>query len=453
VMCCAVDLDNRRIWFRKNNGYWNYSSTADPATNSGGFDISAIMGLGVWPFVTSGVNGAACTFNFGDSAFAQAVPSGFTPGWPVNDGIQLDLNHRYSYGTASSVNPNAYSTDDGDVDVFVTVLIPAYDAVPGDVSSVADTAGLTWTQRQNTLVNDALGDLIFPENVRLVTYWAHSDAPLSGDIITVDFSASVDFLVMVHAIRKASADAPFDADPSLPAHNSGNGTAMSLGGLSTVSPGKAFALVLGVLAQTGDSQTLTPPTQPILPQINKNTGWVALFGAQYFPNGLSSETLNATRSSAGRWLMFGDVVVETAVVPLELAAALAEDASFGAAITIIRPPLQLAAAFADGAALTPMIGIWPPLHLVVDLADAATVATYLTVGTGALRLAADLADEAVLTRLAADLADEAVLTAHASLLVALTLAVPFTDGAEITAPVTIGFGPHAPPIQVVVVLS
>ena len=463
VMCCAVDLDNHRIWFRKNNGYWNYSSTANPATNSGGFDISSIMGLGVWPFVTSAVNGAGCTFNFGDSAFAQSVPSGFTPGWPTNDDIQFDLNRRYNYGTGSTISPGAFSTDGGNVDVFVTILIATYDAVPGDVSSVSDTARLTWTQRQNTVVNNALGDVIFPENVRLSTYWAHSDAALSADTITVNFSSSVGFLVMVHAIRNASATAPFDTDESLPAHNSGSGSAMSVGGLSTVSPGKAFALVLGVLAQTSASETLTLPTQPILRQINSSTSWVALLGAQYFPNGLSSETLNAVRSGTGRWLMLGDVVVEAAIVPLELTAALAEDAGFDAAITIVLPPLELTAAFADEATLAAVIGLWPPLHLAAAFTEDAAFAAAITVLPAPLHLAFDLADGAVLAayltigtaalRLAAGFADETLLTVHATLFTEVALAVAFTDDAELAAPVTIGLQPHAPPIQVVVVLS
>ena len=125
------------------------------------------------------------------------------------------------------------------------------------------------------------------------------------------------------------------------------------------------------------------------------------------------------------------------------------------------PPLDLAVAFADGATLVPTIGIWPPLHLAAafgedaafvaaltllpvprhlaaDLTDGAALALYLTVGTAALRLKANFADDAE-------------LTAHATLLAALTLAVAFTDGAELAA--TIGFGPYAPPIQVVVLLS
>lgn len=82
----AVDLDNRKIWFRKSpSGFWNsgVSGTNDPATNVGGLTIPA--GTMV-PFVTFGGSGGAAsnvmTANFGASAFIGAVPSGFTSGWP-----------------------------------------------------------------------------------------------------------------------------------------------------------------------------------------------------------------------------------------------------------------------------------------------------------------------------------------------------------------------------------
>jgi hypothetical protein len=77
----AVDLDNRKIWFRKAPaGNWNNSGTADPATNAGGVTIPA--GTMV-PFVTFGAAAAGFvwTANFGASTFTGAVPSGFTSGW------------------------------------------------------------------------------------------------------------------------------------------------------------------------------------------------------------------------------------------------------------------------------------------------------------------------------------------------------------------------------------
>lgn len=79
----AIDLDNDRIWFRKTTGDWNNNVSADPATNTGGIDISSLSGpyyLGTC--VT--VPGEIVTINFGASAFTYAVPSGFSA-W--DDGV------------------------------------------------------------------------------------------------------------------------------------------------------------------------------------------------------------------------------------------------------------------------------------------------------------------------------------------------------------------------------
>jgi hypothetical protein len=80
----AVDLDNRRIWFKKlPSGNWNENASYDPATNTGGYTVPAGTMI---PFVTFGGSGGGpgsiMTANFGASAFTGAVPSGFTSGWP-----------------------------------------------------------------------------------------------------------------------------------------------------------------------------------------------------------------------------------------------------------------------------------------------------------------------------------------------------------------------------------
>jgi len=81
----AVDLDNDQIWFRYcPSGNWNNSGTANPATNTGGVNISALNTTTVSPAI--GFNGSASsgeifTGNFGASTFSSAVPSGFNAGW------------------------------------------------------------------------------------------------------------------------------------------------------------------------------------------------------------------------------------------------------------------------------------------------------------------------------------------------------------------------------------
>jgi len=84
----AVDLTNRKIWFRHSpSGNWNNNASYNPATNTGGITIPS--GAMV-PFVTFGGSGGQANnvvaADFGASAFSGAVPSGFMPGWPIGLG-------------------------------------------------------------------------------------------------------------------------------------------------------------------------------------------------------------------------------------------------------------------------------------------------------------------------------------------------------------------------------
>jgi hypothetical protein len=83
TICVAADLGNSRIWFRPNGGNWNNSGTANPATNAGGFNIAALFpGSAAYPVMALNLNTTPTyTANFGATAFAQPVPSGFTAGW------------------------------------------------------------------------------------------------------------------------------------------------------------------------------------------------------------------------------------------------------------------------------------------------------------------------------------------------------------------------------------
>jgi hypothetical protein len=81
VVGMAVDLDNRKMWFRiAPSGNWNGSALANPVTNVGGITIPA--GTMV-PITTFNATGNEHTANFGASAFVGSVPSGFTAGWPL----------------------------------------------------------------------------------------------------------------------------------------------------------------------------------------------------------------------------------------------------------------------------------------------------------------------------------------------------------------------------------
>lgn len=82
VACFAVDFVNRKLWVRRDGDPdWNGAGigSENPATNTGGYDISPAIPAGAYiiadiaSLVSSGM-----TLNVGGSAFAGAIPSGFT---------------------------------------------------------------------------------------------------------------------------------------------------------------------------------------------------------------------------------------------------------------------------------------------------------------------------------------------------------------------------------------
>ena len=82
VISCAVDLDNQRIWYRKNGGVWTTSGgTGNPATNTGGVDISgagSIAGGVCAPYVASSTNTIDITADFGATSYSYSAPAGFS---------------------------------------------------------------------------------------------------------------------------------------------------------------------------------------------------------------------------------------------------------------------------------------------------------------------------------------------------------------------------------------
>jgi hypothetical protein len=76
VVCVAVDIANRLVWFRTNGGNWNNSGAANPATGVGGIDYSSMSLGALLPAIGCSVTGAVLTGKF-TSGFAQTAPSGF----------------------------------------------------------------------------------------------------------------------------------------------------------------------------------------------------------------------------------------------------------------------------------------------------------------------------------------------------------------------------------------
>jgi len=79
-----------RLWSQVNTGaYQGSGAGANPGTGTAGVDISAICPAAtrLYPVVMAGSASTTVTANFGGSAFPNATPSGFTPGWPVSNSL------------------------------------------------------------------------------------------------------------------------------------------------------------------------------------------------------------------------------------------------------------------------------------------------------------------------------------------------------------------------------
>ena len=84
ALAVAVDLTNKRIWFRAGpSGLWNGSASGDPTNPSTGLSI-ATLPAPLYPVVEL-TNSCFGTINMGASAFAGVVPTGYS-GWPTTPG-------------------------------------------------------------------------------------------------------------------------------------------------------------------------------------------------------------------------------------------------------------------------------------------------------------------------------------------------------------------------------
>jgi hypothetical protein len=87
----ALNARTRRFWARANNGNWNGSGTADPATGVGGIDISAMTGpLYLVTTLRDGNGVSTARLNLPSSTWLRTPPSGFVQ-WAGADAIPLGV--------------------------------------------------------------------------------------------------------------------------------------------------------------------------------------------------------------------------------------------------------------------------------------------------------------------------------------------------------------------------
>lgn len=78
VVGCAINLNTRLVWFRRNAGLWNNNASANPATGAFGASLSALA-LPLFGWVSGTGAGPRWVANFGGSEYAYPKPEGYGP--------------------------------------------------------------------------------------------------------------------------------------------------------------------------------------------------------------------------------------------------------------------------------------------------------------------------------------------------------------------------------------
>src|SRR6185312_1692745 len=138
--------------------------------------------------------------------------------------------------SSSSVTLSTSKTND----VIVVVASSRRGSSATSVSSVSDTAGLSWAQRAAATLTDSGANF----HIDVELWRAFSSAALSGDKITVTFGATATEINLLAFGLNGSQSSPSDANGSLPASASAIGPSPAVSGISTTS---ANDLVIGVI--------------------------------------------------------------------------------------------------------------------------------------------------------------------------------------------------------------
>jgi hypothetical protein len=165
---------------------------------------------------------------------------------------------KLAFGNPVSATLTGVSTASSSGVLLVFISYEGGAGAPASVSGIVDTAGLSFTKRQQ-VQNTNSGT----ENVSLELWWAHYSSALSSDAITVTMTGICDGINVVAAGVTGCYDnaAPFDLNVSLPASTAtpSGSSPPTVSGVSTTSPDDLI-LFLASSSPSGPGHCSNPPT-------------------------------------------------------------------------------------------------------------------------------------------------------------------------------------------------
>lgn len=301
VLCFALDMDNKRLAIRKNGGNWNNNVANDPATNFD--DISPWAALGVYAVSVFNASGDALTSNFGASAFAFSVPTGYTSGFLANSGAWIDAGCVIQGQTLSSAATVAATIRGAKAGTKIVAVVgweknttcPALSGVSGN------TLGAFTLQSSLHIKPSAI-------DIRIETWVATVGASdITAETITATLASTGDkATILIYGLGNSQG---LDSNGSLPTTNSASATAIpTVSGIST-SNAKDLLLEYFVHTNNADMNTnakIGTGQSMLIGLFNHTSGvnWCNLYAyGKYVSATQSSVTIAAGASlgTSGEW--------------------------------------------------------------------------------------------------------------------------------------------------------
>lgn len=278
--------------------YYGYAPSIDVRADWGGSD--AVFGRSVTFSTTFG------GFPSAGIVDALVLIGSFLPGGPFGiDGTATGKSPDWT--TQNHVSATLTTQYAGDV-IVAFIHNGGYWSHGQEVSSITDSAGLTWTKRASMKEPDALNNLEI--------WYAIAPFPLIDDTITATFAANVDSATMlVFGVSGANREAPWDANAALTAKNSGSAKPSDIGISTTVKVTMLLALqgtnsTAVVSGDTGDGWTTIATEGQPNPGSSSYSSYV---GGAYKIVEARQLDAHTTMAQAGGtfngWALFGDAIV------------------------------------------------------------------------------------------------------------------------------------------------
>lgn len=213
-----------------------------------------------------------------------------------------------SNGGSTTVVATLTTTRSDDIVIAIVAAERTSGSFP-QVTSISDTAGLTWTLRKRLTFTG--GRHTNPQAVEL--WWAYAPSPLTADVITANFVANDNTIITTFAIAGANTSAPWDTNGSLPATNTdvtGSSTDPSVSGVSTTAS-NIMALAMWGSGNNSNPIGTAPSGFTEIAHVNATSGTDWEYGSSaygVFTSALSSATVTFGELELD-WGMIVDAIV------------------------------------------------------------------------------------------------------------------------------------------------